>query len=108
MTINSNFLLFVFGLMSQVTFPQTSKNIKLKIQISEFPNSKGQCVVNLFVKDESFKKKPAHQQITKILDGKTEVEFDVPYGEYAIITWHDLNSNGDLDHNFLKIPTEPL
>ena len=39
------------------------------------------------------------------------VEFvctDLPEGEYAAIAVHDLNSNGVLDHSWLRMPAEPL
>lgn len=42
-------------------------------------------------------------------DGTEEViEFDVPYGEYAIAVIQDLNGNGKLDTNFFGYPSEPF
>lgn len=32
----------------------------------------------------------------------------VPTGEYAIIAFHDEDSSGVLEHNFLGLPNEPL
>lgn len=33
---------------------------------------------------------------------------DLPYGLYALFLFHDQNSNGVPDHNWLGIPTEPM
>ena len=102
------FFLLVFSTISQLALSQSSNDMRLKVLISDFPNDRGQCVVNLFVRGESLKEKPAHQQIAEIQDGNTVVEFELPYGEYAVIAWHDINSNADLDHNIFGIPSESL
>jgi uncharacterized protein (DUF2141 family) len=33
---------------------------------------------------------------------------DVPFGQYAIALYQDINNNGKLDTNFLGIPNEPI
>ena len=33
---------------------------------------------------------------------------DVPFGQYAIALYQDINNNGKLDTNFLGIPKEPI
>jgi outer membrane protein len=30
------------------------------------------------------------------------------FGDYAVVVLHDGNDNGEVDHNFLGLPTEPL
>ena len=43
----------------------------------------------------------------KIENRKVEHTFEeLPFGEYAIKLFHDENMNGELDSNFLGIPTE--
>jgi uncharacterized protein (DUF2141 family) len=43
----------------------------------------------------------------KIENRKAEYTFEnLPFGEYAIKLFHDENLNGELDSNFLGIPTE--
>lgn len=42
-----------------------------------------------------------------IRDGKASIRFEeVPYGIYAVKVFHDENSNGKLDTNFVGFPTE--
>jgi uncharacterized protein (DUF2141 family) len=38
----------------------------------------------------------------------TVVFADVPYGEYAVGVFHDLNKNGELDTNFIGFPKEDM
>ena len=39
-------------------------------------------------------------------DNETILSFEVPPGVYAVAVYHDANSNGKLDANFLGIPKE--
>jgi uncharacterized protein (DUF2141 family) len=36
------------------------------------------------------------------------IEFEVPYGDYAVAVSHDLNGNGKLDKNLFGYPKEPF
>jgi uncharacterized protein (DUF2141 family) len=96
------------GLAYTAAFSQNHQRHTLTVYAENFKNNTGQSVANLFVKGESLKQKPAHQLISKILNGKAVFEFkDLAYGEYAVILWHDKNANADLDHSF-GMPSEPL
>lgn len=37
----------------------------------------------------------------------TQLDCELPFGQYAIAVYHDLNNNGKMDKNALGIPTEP-
>jgi len=51
----------------------------------------------------SFKKRQ------KVVDGKVRVVFDnIPYGDYAAVSYHDINENKEVDRNFVGIPKEPV
>lgn len=90
-------------------YSQPVNQQKLILSVVNFENDTGQAIANLFLKGESLKEKPTHQLISKIVDGKAVFEFDnLPYGDYAVIIFHDENSNNDLDHNWLGMPSEPL
>ena len=44
-----------------------------------------------------------------VIDGRSEIHFEsLPYGEYAISVYHDLNDNKKIDTGLFKIPKEPL
>ncbi len=41
--------------------------------------------------------------------GKMEIQIpDISHGAYAIAIFHDVNNNGEMDRNFLGIPSEPF
>jgi uncharacterized protein (DUF2141 family) len=48
-----------------------------------------------------------NEQILKVNNKTCTVLFDVPYGEYAISVFHDINGNGKLDKNLFGAPKEP-
>jgi outer membrane protein len=42
-------------------------------------------------------------------DGRSELKLsDIPQGRYALVVFHDENSNDQLDSNFIGIPREPI
>ncbi|MEC9459160.1 MAG: DUF2141 domain-containing protein [Pseudomonadota bacterium] len=43
-----------------------------------------------------------------IKDYKAKLEFNIPFGNYALAGIHDLDNNGMLSGNFLGIPKEPF
>lgn len=44
-----------------------------------------------------------------VVDGRSAIRFDdLPYGEYAISVYHDLNDNGKIDTGLFRLPKEPL
>jgi uncharacterized protein (DUF2141 family) len=101
-------ILLVMSIAFSSAFSQITNQQNLKVYAENFKNNKGQAIANLFVKGESLKKKPAHQLISKIVDGKAIFEFsDLPFADYAVIVFHDKNANSDLDHSW-GMPSEPL
>ena len=70
-------------------------------------SSKGKVICALF-RSAGWLKKPVQHVKADIKDKKAECVFtNVPGGFfYGIIAFHDANDNGDIDKNFLGIPTE--
>jgi len=80
----------------------------LTINAESFNNDTGKAVVNLFRKEDDVPKKYFLQTSATIKNGKAALVFEnLPYGEYALILFHDENSNGTLDHK-LGFPNEPM
>ena len=51
----------------------------------------------------SFKKRQ------KVINGKVKVIFDnIPFGNYAAVSYHDINENSEIDKNFIGLPKEPV
>lgn len=82
----------------------------LQVEITNVRNTKGVIRVGLFQRAEGF---PDQGQVYWGKSytpgpGKMMVEIPgLPYGDYALAIFHDLNANGKLDRNMLGIPTEP-
>lgn len=89
---------------------QSAPQNMIHVEISSFRNDKGQVLCSLYSSADGFPKKSdkavAHARST-ISDGHAVCEFpDVAVGTYAVSVFHDENSNGKLDTNFMGIPRE--
>jgi uncharacterized protein (DUF2141 family) len=82
----------------------------LTVHVSGFKNAKGHAIINLFREGQDVMKlKEAYRRATsKIENGEATFSFiDLPFGNYAVSVFHDLNDNGELDHK-MGFPAEPL
>lgn len=93
-------LLFLSGFKS----PET-KTLKVEISNIEIQAST-QVWVSVFKVDDFLKKSIKTKSIAAT-EKKVSVEFDLPSGEYAVSTYHDLNNNNELDRYFIGKPKEP-
>lgn len=81
----------------------------LNIKITGFDNDKGECWFALDNSREIYESEDSVfiGKILPIINSVVQVKLDsLNYGVYAIRVFHDENSNGKLDLNFLGIPTE--
>jgi len=82
----------------------------IHVEIGGLRNDKGQVVCALFSSADGFPKKSdkaVAQARSPISSGRAVCEFpDVKQATYAISVFHDENSNGKLDTNFMGIPRE--
>lgn len=84
-----------------------AQNVTLRVEISGYKSNKGKAYVAIYNSEKSFLKKPLLGKIEKIENNKAVVIFNnVMPGEYAVSSYHDENSNGKLDTNFMGIPKE--
>jgi uncharacterized protein (DUF2141 family) len=89
---------------------QTPQANTIHVEIAGLRNDKGQTVCWLFSSADDFPKKTekalAHDN-SVISNQHAVCEFSgVAPGTYAISVFHDENSNGELDNNFVGIPRE--
>jgi len=82
----------------------------IRVSIGRLRSDKGQVVCALFSSAAAFPKNPDKAVATtksNISHGQAVCEFSgVDPGRYAISVFHDENSNGKLDRNFMGIPRE--
>ena len=103
--------LFIYAQMADPT-PAVSEagssTATLTVLVTDLGSDKGKLLTALYASEGEWLSKAYMGKISEIKDGAATVTFsDVPYGSYAISTFHDENDNGVLDAGLFKIPTEP-
>jgi uncharacterized protein (DUF2141 family) len=82
----------------------------IHVDIVGLRNNKGQVFCALYASAEGFPKdgqKAIRRDTSSVTEGKAACEFPgIERGTYAVSVFHDENSNGKLDTNFLGIPRE--
>src|SRR5215469_4822160 len=93
--------------LPQATPPQGSV---IHVEVVGLRNSKGRVFCALYASAEGFPKdnqKAIRRDTSSISEKKAVCEFSgIEPGTYAVSVFHDENSNGKLDTNFLGIPRE--
>ena len=93
--------------LAQAASPQGSV---IHVDVVGLRNNKGQVFCALYASAEGFPKdshKAIRRDTSSISEKKASCEFSgIESGTYAISVFHDENSNGKLDTNFLGIPRE--
>lgn len=102
------FLLSSFGRCSAQAQP--AQGSVIHVEVVGLRDSKGQVSCSLYSSAEGFPKKVQNAVahiVAPISDQKAVCEFPgIAPGTYAVSVYHDENSNGRLDTNFLGIPRE--
>lgn len=79
------------------------------VHVSGFTHAGGQAIGNLFREGDDVFEKPYLRVVAGIQQNTATLVFpSLPQGSYAVTVFHDENGNNDLDHNFLRLPAEPL
>ena len=96
----------IFAIFVSMAYAQTGT---IYVEISEINAAKGLMSIGLYSNEKGFpdKEKEYKGKDVKVTGQTLVYTFkDVPFGTYAIAIFHDTNSNGKLDKNFFRIPTE--
>ena len=100
-------VIIVFTIMA-ITFT-SSKSFgqgSLDIKISNIKKNTGKIVVEIYNSKISWLKIPYRKMELSSGQDVQTASFKVPYGNYAITIYQDLNNNGKADMNFMGIPKE--
>jgi uncharacterized protein (DUF2141 family) len=99
-------LILAFGVYGQ----QDVNTKKLSVKISNIQNKGKTLYVGIYRAGDEFPEFNKFWKNIKVTTTSNEmaVEFEVPYGEYAVAVSHDLNGNEKLDKNFVGYPKEPF
>lgn len=95
--------------VAQVAQPKLYERGTMSIRITGFTNDDGECWFGLDNVKSVYESEDSVfiGKILPIINGEVIIKIEsIDYGNYAIRVFHDENSNGELDSNFLGIPTE--
>lgn len=104
--------LFLIPIVSSAfltTKPEPANGI-LELQVSNVKKAQGWIWVGIYDSEENFliKEKAIVKGIEVNATGTVEMKVDsVKFGDCAVAIFHDINGNGEMDRNWLGIPTEP-
>jgi len=114
-TISGSFifvLLFALGQAlgdeAKPTVPK-AKMGTLIIEFSGLQNNKGKVLAGLYNEEKKFPKENlALRNLKEPPKNKTCTikTMNLPYGDYAVAAMHDENESGNMDFNFIGLPTE--
>lgn len=79
----------------------------ITVKIENLKSDKGVLIVALFDSEENYLKQDYKSRTIRPKQAKKGVVFnDIPEGTYAASIIHDENENGELDKNWMGIPSE--
>ncbi len=96
---------FFFGF----TLPNLGNGI-LTVIVNGIDTQSGTVRVAVFNDPKKFLEKQgyAYNQVVAVGNQKSvKINFNIPFGTYAVTCYHDINDNHVLDQNYMGIPQEP-
>jgi len=96
-------------LFALLLVPMVATSAELNIQVSNSPTD-GEIVFQIYDTAESFGafENPAKELRFQPNDTGKYTIADITPGTIAVVAYHDVNLNGELDSNFIGIPREPV
>ncbi len=112
MSTTTKLLLFVLPVMLSISMssPNNTSAGSLIIEVDNIRTSGGMVWIGLYNSQENYLIKEKAIVEGQTVDHTGKVFIKVPnlsFGNYALALFHDINNNGELDRNFLGIPSEP-
>lgn len=100
-------LIFLFALTAaSIVQAQATEGSSVSAVVKNINQSGGKVHFALYTED-NFMKKPTLAQSSEVKNGVAAVKFEnVPAGKYAVICFHDVNNNDQMDFEATGIPKE--
>lgn len=90
-------------------FAQEAAPHDLRVNVLGLQSPDGQAIIRLYQEGDNLFGSPRQQAVASITQLTASAVFQgVMPGRYAVVAFHDVNGNGQLDHNLLRLPAEPL
>lgn len=102
------YLLSLLPLLATVTTTTETPKVNLKVEIQNVQTIQGAVYVALFQPGKEFPSgKPTDGRVVAVTSKSAHASFAVEPGTYAVVVFHDANSNGRMDKSILGLPREP-
>jgi uncharacterized protein (DUF2141 family) len=98
------------GRESELGVEQATTTNSLTVVVNDLDSRMGQVIISVFNDSASFLENPL-LRLTKKVDTSDSLTFtfsNLARGRYSISAFCDLNSDGELNTNFIGIPIEPV
>jgi len=102
------FSLFVSSIQAQVDYTHKT-NADLTVTVRNIDKFKGVIMIALYDSDSSWLQKGKEYRGAMVEVTATTLTYvfkDLPFGTYALLIYHDKNSDGELNKNWLGLPNE--
>ena len=104
--MNRTYIALLFAIFFSVT-ALCAQSYRLTLDVVGMKEKKGNLLISIYDSAEDYLKKPI-KTLTTPADALTKrVVLELESGTYAVVIYQDLNSNGKVDRNFFRLPTEP-
>ncbi|MFC2566757.1 MAG: DUF2141 domain-containing protein [Porphyromonas pasteri] len=104
--MNRTYIALLFAIFFSVT-ALCAQSHRLTLDVVGMKEKKGNLLISVYDSAEDYLKKPV-KTLTSPADALTKrVVLELESGTYAVVIYQDLNSNGKVDRNFFRLPTEP-
>lgn len=98
---------FVLSILFILNGFKATENVKLKVEVTDFENKAATKIFVSVFSETGFLEKSIQTKSVIASGNKITVEFELPPGDYAVSTYHDVNSNDKLDRYIIGKPKEP-
>ncbi len=96
------------GFYQPVTAEPGTPTSEFTIKVTGLAEAAGQVRIAVFNSEESWLDIAVYAKILDVDDLTPAWKIDhIPYGDYGIAVFHDVNGNGKNDANFIGMPKEP-
>ena len=104
--MNRTYIALLFATFFSIT-ALCAQSHRLTLDVVGMKEKKGNLLISVYDSAEDYLKKPV-KTLTTPVDALTKrVVLELESGTYAVVIYQDLNSNGKVDRNFFRLPTEP-
>lgn len=106
--ISIPFIFIISMFTSMISLAQDNDHHTLLLKVTNIKKVQGDIYIAVYDNAEDYMENRFAEAIAPVKsEGELETELKIPFGKYAVTIFHDVNSDTELNTNFLGIPKEP-